>query len=120
MAVEEGGGKAVSEREYCQCCGYFIDTCSCTYDGARNNGFECFTCRPISKWFGAMTPQQKQDDADLFGKEDRFLALLRIAKELQTCCDNMGLKPGQDDPEMVARARSASVQLNQFISGEKI
>lgn len=67
-----------------------------------------------------MTPEQKKDDEELFGSSDRFHTLLAIAKELQTCCDNMGLKPGQDDSEIVSRARSASVQLNQFLSGEKL
>lgn len=107
------------EGMYCKCCHYFSDCCVCSEEMAKHYGYECSKCQPLSRWFTRMTPQQKKDDEDLFGKEDRFLALLRIAKELQTCCDNMGLKPGQDDPEMVARARSASVQLNQFLSNEE-
>lgn len=62
--------------------------------------------------------QFKQDDEALFGSESKYLALLRIAKELKLCCDYMGNKPGTEDPEIVARARSASVQLNQLLGNE--
>lgn len=65
-----------------------------------------------------MTPEQKKDDEELFGCESRYSALLSIAKELQFCADNMGLTAGSEDPEIVARARAASVRLNQLESFE--
>lgn len=60
----------------------------------------------------------KKDDEELFGCESRYSALLAIAKELQFCADNMGLTAGSEDPEIVARARAASVRLNQLESFE--
>lgn len=62
--------------------------------------------------------QFKKDDEELFGCESRYSALLAIAKELQFCADNMGLAAGSEDPEIVARARAASVRLNQLESFE--
>lgn len=111
----------------CPCCGLLDPYCTCTEDGAKLNGSECSKCQPLSRWFtrmttpvglNIMTPEQKKDDEELFGSESRYTALLRIAQELQLCADNMGLKPGTEDPEIVARARSASVQLNQLISNQ--